>query len=88
MIATFAPYGGSFIEELKQEIQITIVGDTTADSLAILYMSQIYERNPLNNSTPQQVYEIVNQKINNDTEYKKEYDKWKKIFESVIHKVT
>jgi len=88
MFATFERYGGSWIQQLKDRITQTTTTDPTAKSLATLYMSQIYDRIPMTNLSAPQVYEIVNTKVNDNTEYKKEFDRWVVIFKSVINKVS
>lgn len=89
MIATYGPYGGRWVEELKEIIQPTTTLDPTPKALSVLYMAQIYDKEPLGvGMTPQQVYEIVKQKSQTNTEYKKEKDSWENIFKSVLHKIS
>jgi hypothetical protein len=58
-----------------------------AKTLAVTYMANIYEIDALD-GTASDIYGEVNDKIDSDTEYKKEYEKWLNLFTSVVSRGT
>lgn len=82
MKATFNPLG-TILRAINEELQLTTTINTTPKALTYLYLAQVYEINPIQ-GTPQQIISIVKTKINNNTEYKSEYEEWLNIFTSVV----
>lgn len=86
MYSTFNSIGliiDSMYNYIENDPTTTVGTNVEAKTLAVLYMSQIYEIDRLD-GTNSEVYNQVMDKVNSDTEYQNVYDKWLKLFTSVI----
>jgi len=86
LLSTFNPIG-IFMDRLYDYIEndplTTPSTNVMAKTLAITYMANIYEIDSLD-GTVSEVYTEVKGKIDSNSEYKKEYDKWLSLFTSVV----
>ena len=86
LYSTFNPIG-IFMDRLYDYIEndplTTPSTNVMAKTLAITYMANIYEIDSLD-GTVSEVYTEVKGKIDSNSEYKKEYDKWLSLFTSVV----
>jgi len=84
MISTYKPQT-IILDSLITEIEKTSVTGVLEKALTTLYMGRIYELDPID-GTANQMISIVNTKKENNTEYKKAYDKWFGIFKSIVER--
>jgi hypothetical protein len=84
MVSTYKPQT-IILDSLITEIEKTSVTGALEKALTTLYMGRIYELDPID-GTANQMISIVNTKKENNTEYKKAYDKWFGIFKSIVER--